>query len=362
MNRAHDNASPQTLSVDLGDRSYDILIGAGLLGQTAPFAQAIAGRDVLIVTNETVAPLYLDRLAESLAGYRRIVHQLPDGEAFKTPEQMLAIIDTAIVNGAGRDVTLLALGGGVVGDMAGFAAACFMRGVDFIQVPTTLLAQVDSSVGGKTGVNHAAGKNLIGAFHQPVRVIIDTDTLATLPPREFSAGLAEIIKAAAIADAEFFAWLESAVPALRRGDPAALVRAIRTACAIKAQVVSEDERERGRRAILNFGHTFGHAIEACTNYSRWLHGEAVGAGMRMAAKMSRLSATERQRLDALLDAAELPPAPADIGADALLAAMRHDKKVQAGRIRLVLLDGLGAASLSDDYDDERLYAVLSGHD
>ncbi len=354
------NSTTDTLRVDLGERAYDILVGQGLVSAPASFAGAITGRDVLVVSNETVAPLYGEALRAGLADYRVSEHLLPDGEQYKSPEQALGIIDTALAAGAGRDLTIVALGGGVVGDMAGFAAACFMRGIRFVQVPTTLLAQVDSSVGGKTGVNHPAGKNLIGAFHQPVRVVIDTDTLKTLPPREYAAGLAEVIKYGAITDLEFLGWLEQNMDSLRHGDTEALRHAIVRSCALKAAVVSEDEREAGRRAILNFGHTFGHAIEACTGFGPWLHGEAVGAGMRMAARMSDIDTESRGRLDAVIDAAGLPKPPDDIAADDLLAAMGHDKKVQAGKIRLVLLKRLGDACLTDDYDPDRLYAVLAG--
>ena len=355
---APDTPNPDTLRVELGSRSYDILVGHGLLGNAASYRGAIAGDDVLVVSNETVGPLYLETLEGALSGYRVSSHLLPDGERFKTPEHAFGIIDAALAAGAGRDLTVVALGGGVVGDMAGFAAACFMRGVAFVQVPTTLLAQVDSSVGGKTGVNHPSGKNLIGAFHQPVRVVIDTETLRTLPSREFTAGLAEVIKYGAIADATFFDWLESSIGALRDGDEASLRHAILRSCALKAAVVSDDERERGRRAILNFGHTFGHAIEACTGFGPWLHGEAVGAGMRMAAAMSSIDDASRARIGALIDAAGLPRPPDDVPAADLLAAMRHDKKVRSGRVRLVLLREIGDAFLTDDYDDARLLEVL----
>ena len=253
---------------------------------------------------------------------------------------------------------MIALGGGVVGDIAGFAAACYMRGVAFVQVPTTLLAQVDSSVGGKTGVNHPGGKNLIGAFYQPRIVLIDTDTLATLADRELRAGMAEVIKYGAIADAEFFAWLETNMPALLGKDPEALAHAVRRSCEIKAEVVAEDERESGRRAILNFGHTFGHAIERCQGYGEWLHGEAVAAGMVMAAKLSGVETSELSRLQKLLEAAGLPVAPPRVGAAAMMNAMGMDKKVLGKRLRFVVLESLGAAAVTSDYDPSLLDQVL----
>lgn len=348
------------LSVPLGQRSYDILIGNGLLAQPEHFSSVIRGNHVVIVSNETVAPLYLATLRESLAGFGQTVHLLRDGEAHKTPAAMLEIIDAALADNTGRDCTFIALGGGVVGDIAGFAAASFMRGVDFIQVPTTLLAQVDSSVGGKTGVNHLRGKNLIGAFHQPVRVIIDTATLRTLPDREFAAGMAEIIKYGAISDLSFFEGLEHDIEALMAREETALRWAIRRSCELKAATVAADEREKGQRALLNFGHTFGHAIEACTGFSEWLHGEAVAMGMVMAARMSGLDKNSTHRLVALLDAAQLPTAHPDVDGKDLFAAMGHDKKVEQGRIRLVLLHALGKAYVTRDYDDEQLTRVLAG--
>jgi 3-dehydroquinate synthase len=255
---------------------------------------------------------------------------------------------------------VVALGGGVVGDIAGFAAACYMRGVDFIQVPTTLLAQVDSSVGGKTGVNHPGGKNLIGAFHQPRIVLIDTDTLSTLPDREFRAGLAEVIKYGAIVDVAFFDWLEASMPALLARDAGALAHAIRRSCELKAEVVAEDEREAGRRALLNFGHTFGHAIENSMGYGEWLHGEAVAAGMVMAAAMSGIGRDQQDRLRALIEAAGLPAAPPQVGAGKLLDAMQLDKKAKGKRLRFVLLRGLGDAYVTADYDEAALAQTLEG--
>jgi 3-dehydroquinate synthase len=271
---------------------------------------------------------------------------------------MQTIIDMLVETGANRDTTVVALGGGVVGDIAGFAAACYMRGVDFIQVPTTLLAQVDSSVGGKTGVNHEKGKNLVGAFHQPQVVLIDTATLETLPDRELRAGLAEVIKYGAICDADFFAWLEANMPALLRRDPVALAHAIRRSCELKAEVVAEDEREAGRRAILNYGHTFGHAIEHCQGYGEWLHGEAVAAGMVMAAKLSGLRGGDVERLESLIASAGLPVEPPSIAADDWMAAMGLDKKVEGKKLRFVLLDAIGGSHVTADYDQGRLDEII----
>ena len=348
-----------TLTVELGDRSYPIIIGAGLLGNGFDLAEHLGGDDCLVVSNVTVAPLYLDRLKSCLPGKRTVDLALPDGEAFKTVETVEKILDELVTARAGRDTTVVALGGGVVGDIAGFAAACYMRGVDFIQVPTTLLAQVDSSVGGKTGVNHPGGKNLIGAFHQPRIVLIDTDTLATLPDREFRAGLAEVIKYGAIVDRTFFEWLEGNMPALLDRDPGALAHAIRRSCELKAEVVAEDEREAGKRALLNFGHTFGHAIENSLGYGEWLHGEAVAAGMVMAASMSGISDADQARLRSLVEAAGLPAGPPGIGAGKLLDAMTLDKKVQGSRLRFILLDGIGSACITADYDEAALTAALA---
>lgn len=348
-----------TLSVALGARSYPIVIGDGLLGGGYDLGPHIRGRDCLIVSNETVAPLYLDALAACVSGVRTESVVLPDGEAHKTLETMSRILDALVAARAARDVAVVALGGGVVGDIAGFAAASYMRGVDFVQVPTTLLAQVDSSVGGKTGVNHAAGKNLIGAFHQPRCVLIDTHTLTSLPERELAAGLAEVVKYGAIVDADFFAWLEANIDGLVERDRDLLAAAIARSCELKAEVVSEDEREAGRRAILNFGHTFGHAIERCQGYGDWLHGEAVAAGMVMAARLSGLPDTDVDRLSGLLRRAGLPVTPPAIGSDRLLDAMGLDKKVLGNRLRFVLLERLGRAFVSSDYDAERLDQILA---
>jgi 3-dehydroquinate synthase len=348
----------RSITVELGERSYPIVIGNGLLRGGFDLSAHLGGPDCLVVTNETVEPLYLEPLLADLSGKQVRAIALPDGEAYKTLETVEDILDTLVEGGANRDTTLVALGGGVVGDITGFAAACYMRGVDFIQVPTTLLAQVDSSVGGKTGVNHASGKNLIGAFHQPRAVLIDTDTLQTLPDRELRAGLAEVIKYGAIVDAEFFAWIEDNLDALIGCDAGALAVAIRRSCELKAAIVADDERESGRRAILNFGHTFGHAIERCQGYGEWLHGEAVAAGMVMAAKLSGEDAAAAERIRKLLERAGLPTRPPAIAASDLLAAMGMDKKVRKKQLRFVLLRELGNAFVSSDYDAARLGAVL----
>lgn len=351
-------AEEQTISVDLGDRSYPIIVGRGLLDGGFDLSKFVAGPNCLIVSNETVAPLYLDRIRPNLAKKDIATLELPDGEEHKTVATMQNILDKLVASRANRDTTVIALGGGVVGDITGFAAACYMRGVGFIQVPTTLLAQVDSSVGGKTGVNHAQGKNLVGAFHQPQVVMIDTDTLQTLPDRELKAGLAEVIKYGAICDIEFFTWLEANMPALLDKDPAALAVAIRRSCELKAVVVAEDECESGRRAILNFGHTFGHAIEHCLGYGTWLHGEAVAAGMLMAANLSGISATDIERFGALIAAAGLPVSPPVIDSASWLHAMGMDKKVQQQQLRFVLLKALGDAHVTSSFDEQRLRQIL----
>ena len=351
-----------TIIVELGERSYPILIGRGLLGGAYDLGAHVRGRDCLVVTNETVGPLYLDALSRCLEGKHVGAVELQDGEKYKTLAAVESVLDELVAMGANRDTTVIALGGGVVGDTAGFAAACYMRGVDFVQVPTTLLAQVDSSVGGKTGVNHPQGKNLIGAFHQPRVVLIDTDTLGTLPDRELKAGIAEVIKHGAIADAGFFAWLEENMAALLARDPAALAHAVGRSCEIKAAVVAADEREQGRRAILNFGHTFGHAIEHCLGYGEWLHGEAVAAGMVMAAELSGIDAAGCTRLRDLVAAAGLPTAPPPVGSARLRAAMGLDKKVMGKQLRFVLLDRLGEAITTAEFDEARLAEILSACD
>jgi len=351
-----------TLTVALGERSYPILIGPGLLDDSALLAKHVPGRDVALISNTTVMPLYGSALVRSLGGKRVQQIVLPDGESHKSLENLSKILDVMIANRVGRDGVVVALGGGVVGDIAGFAAACYQRGIAYVQVPTTLLAQVDSSVGGKTAVNHPGGKNLIGAFHQPIAVITDTSTLASLPPRELRAGLAEIIKYGLISDRAFFEWLEAHMSELLAREPQALIHAIRRSCEIKAEFVRRDERESGERALLNLGHTFGHAIEAATGYTEWLHGEAVGTGLLIAAAMSQacghLSATEVERVRALLKRTGLPIDARKIPLAAILEHMKIDKKVQAGRIRLVLLRQIGQAYLTADYADTDLKATV----
>lgn len=351
-------SDPQTITVDLGDRSYPIVIGSGLLGGQFDLSAYVGGSDCLVVSNTTVAPLYLSRVLPNLKGKDVTAIELPDGESYKTVATLESILDRLVETGANRDTTVIALGGGVVGDITGFAAACYLRGVAYIQVPTTLLSQVDSSVGGKTGVNHPGGKNFIGAFHQPQVVVIDTDTLATLPDRELKAGLAEVIKYGAICDCDFFLWLEQNMPALLRKNPSALAYAIRRSCELKADVVAEDEREAGRRATLNFGHTFGHAIENCLGYGEWLHGEAVAAGMIMAAELSDLAPGDVARLKALTAAAGLPIAPPPIDAQRWLDAMGMDKKVSKKQLRFVLLKALGDSYVTSTFDDNRLRQLI----
>ncbi len=355
----------QTLHVDVGHAQYPIAIGPGLLGDRALLDSLIGGRSLGIVTNTTVAPLYLARLRAAL-GDRRIAEcVLPDGERHKTLATLGIVFDRLVEARMNRDATLLALGGGVVGDIAGFAAACYQRGIGYVQIPTTLLAQVDSSVGGKTGVNHPGGKNLIGAFHQPLAVIADTQTLSTLPDRELRAGLAEVIKYGCVRDPIFFDWLELNVERLVGRDHEALAYAIGRSCEIKAAVVGRDERENDLRAILNFGHTFGHAIEAATRYETYLHGEAVGLGMLMGADLSQrlglLEGDDSRRIRDLLARTGLPTAPPRIGAAQALELMRMDKKVLAGRVRLVLLTRLGDAVVTADYAEDALKATLGGY-
>jgi 3-dehydroquinate synthase len=339
-----------SVTVELGARSYTIRIGSGLLSDRRLLESAIPSDQVLIVTNGVVAPLYVERLRASLAGREVAVYVLPDGEQHKTLATFTTIIDRLIESRFRRDCCIVALGGGVVGDVAGFAAASYQRGVDFVQVPTTLLAQVDSSVGGKTAVNHPRAKNMIGAFHQPRAVIADTETLATLPPRELGAGIAEIIKYGLIADSQLFAWLEEHIEELLAVDGPALEHAIQRSCEIKAAIVAEDERETGKRALLNFGHTFGHALEAIGDYKRWLHGEAVAIGMQMAANVSAelgsLGKTERERVSRLLKLARLPHAAPGVAVDDVLTHMQMDKKVARTGMRLVLLEGIGRAVLA----------------
>jgi 3-dehydroquinate synthase len=354
------------LSVDLGERSYPIYIGSDLLGQAELIGQHIHGSSALIVSNTTVAPLYLARVQQALEsrGIRQDSVILEDGEQHKTLASTISIIDMLLQQRHDRSCTVIALGGGVVGDIAGFAASIYQRGVNFIQMPTTLLSQVDSSVGGKTGVNHPLGKNMIGAFYQPQCVIVDIDSFSTLPARELSAGLAEVIKYGLIYDAEFFDWLEQNIDRLMAGDTDLLSQAVLVSCQIKARVVEQDERESGLRAILNLGHTFGHAIEAVMGYGNWLHGEAVAAGMVMAIDLSirqgRVGESLRERSIALLERAALPTAPpAEMTPEQFLETMAIDKKNVGGTIKLVLLNKLGEACITDDYDHELLLQTLS---
>jgi 3-dehydroquinate synthase len=355
----------QTIEVALAERSYPIHVGPGLIGDASLLQATLTARDLLLVTNTVVGPLYAERVTRALSGRRIVEVVLPDGEAAKTLANVSRVLDVLVANRFARDACVIALGGGVVGDLAGFAAACYQRGVDFAQAPTTLLAQVDSSVGGKTGVNHPSGKNLIGAFHQPVAVFADTDTLATLSPRELRAGLAEVVKYGLICDAQLFAWLEGNAEALLAREPAALAHAIRRSCEIKAAIVGRDEREQGERALLNLGHTFGHAIESATGYTQWLHGEAVGAGLLMAATMSMhggwATADDVRRVRALLERIGLPTRADGIAPRRALEHMRIDKKVKEGRLRFVLLRGIGSAFVTADYPSGALDATLAAH-
>ncbi len=348
-------SAPTQVAIALGERSYDIHIGAGLLARPDTFAGLPKARAAMIITNDTIAPLYEAPLRAALAAHYAQVHTvvLPDGEAHKDWAILNRIFDALLAQGCDRKTVLFALGGGVVGDMAGFAAASYMRGVPFVQVPTTLLSQVDSSVGGKTAINHPLGKNMIGAFYQPVRVVCDLDTLKTLPARELSAGLAEVIKYGPIADMALLGWLEENMEALRVRDASALAHAVRRSCEIKAWVVGQDEREAGLRAVLNFGHTFGHAIEAGLGYGAWLHGEAVGCGMVMAATLSeRLGLVDHafvQRLRQLIARAGLPVTGPLLderdNAGRYLELMRVDKKAEAGEIRFVVIEAPGRAGV-----------------
>jgi 3-dehydroquinate synthase len=352
-----------TLNVDLSERSYPILIGPGLSRSRELMSANIPGHDAVLISNSIVAPLYASQVTASLHGRRIIDVILPDGEQHKTLGNASRIFDVMIANRLGRDTVVLALGGGVVGDLAGFVAACYQRGVALVQLPTTLLAHVDSSVGGKTAVNHPGGKNMIGAFHQPQAVLADTELLQTLPDRELRAGLAEVIKYGLICDAGFFDWIEANIDALLQRSPDHLGLAIYRSCQIKAQIVARDEREQGDRALLNLGHTFAHAIESATGYVEWLHGEAVGTGMLIAADMSQrmgmLDAAVVARLKALLLRAGLPVVAPRIGAERAMQYMRVDKKVKAGRIRLILLEAMGKAVVTGEYPDRVLEATLT---
>lgn len=353
-----------TLHVDLGERSYPVYIGRDLLDDPELLAQHVAGSQVVIISNETVAPLYVGRVRSAL-GQRQLITEvvLPDGEQYKTLDTLSGIFDRVMADNHNRTTTFIAVGGGVVGDISGFAAACYQRGVNFIQVPTTLLAQVDSSVGGKTAVNHPLGKNMIGAFYQPKAVLIDINTLQTLPPREFAAGLAEVIKYGLISDEPFYRWLQEQMPRLLAREEAALAEAIERSCATKAEVVAADEREGGIRAILNLGHTFGHAIETGQGYGQWLHGEAVATGMLLALALSAqrnwIPQSEVDGFREMLKGVHLPvEGPGDMTAQDFLTLMQRDKKVVDGRLRLILLKGIGEACIVDDVSQEELLDLL----
>ena len=352
------------LTVELGERAYPIYIGSGYLTDRHLFERLLNNKKLCIVSNKNIADIYLSRLQAALPYPAECIVLLPDGEQYKDMQHLQSIFDQALAAGLNRSSIMIALGGGVVGDMTGFAAACYQRGIDFVQIPTSLLAQVDSSVGGKTGINHPLGKNMIGAFHQPRAVIIDTDTLRTLPERELAAGLAEVIKYGLIADKAFFDWLENNIDRLNLQDTEALQYAIHQSCQIKAQIVAQDEKEGGIRAILNLGHTFGHAIEAARGYGDWLHGEAVAAGMVMAVDLScRLGWIETdvlQRTRALLQQARLPVmAPASMSIEDFLRIMAIDKKNIHGAIRLVLLKSLGEAVVTEDFDRQLMEQVIN---
>ncbi len=353
------------IDVDLAGRSYPIYIGGNLLNRSDILDRHVCGPQVMIVTNEIVAPLYLNMMLPALARFDVHTTVLPDGERYKDLRTLNSIFDALLKVPCDRQTTIIALGGGVIGDVAGFAAACYQRGVPLLQVPTTLLAQVDSSVGGKTAVNHTLGKNMIGAFYQPIAVIADTDTLGSLPPRELRSGLAEVIKYGLIGDYEFLAWLEEHIGHLLELDPDSLAHAIERSCRNKARVVAADERETGERALLNLGHTFGHAIETHTGYGSWLHGEAVAVGMVMAmdlsVRMGKIKTSDMVRVVDLLKQAGLPVRPpAGMSPEMFLTHMAVDKKVEKGRVRLVLLNALGDAYLSDDYATAQLNLSLSG--
>ena len=354
----------QTLHVDLDERSYPIYIGTGLLGRAELYQRHIPGKQVMVVSNETIAPLYLEQVLTALSGFQKSSVILPDGEKFKTLEVWNQIFDALLTQHFDRRCTVLALGGGVIGDMAGFAAAAYQRGVHFIQIPTTLLAQVDSSVGGKTGLNHALGKNMIGAFYQPRCVIADTDTLNTLEERQLAAGLAEVIKYGLITDAEFFIWLEQNLDALLNREIQALSYAIKRSCQNKARIVAADELEAGQRALLNLGHTFGHAIETGVGYGDWLHGEGVGAGICMAATLSQklgwLTNSEKKRILTIIKRSGLPVAPPpELTPERFKELMSVDKKVLDGQLRLVLLQGIGKSLVTGDFNHDDLNATLN---
>jgi len=353
----------QTVRIDLAERSYSVFIGSGILGQSHPAFEITPGSTVLIISNETIAPLYLDALVLSLAGAN--VHSLilPDGESYKTVGHWTQIIDKLIAIRATRDATIFTLGGGVIGDMGGFAAASYMRGIKFVQIPTSLLAQVDASVGGKTGFNHPQGKNLIGAFHQPIAVLIDIETLETLPAREFSAGLAEVVKIAAVRDVEFLGWLETNKTAIMARDSETITSMIKRSIANKATVVAEDEREAGVRALLNFGHSFAHALETLTDYQRYLHGEAVAIGMMVASRLSEIRGFCEDgfsdRLGKLLHSFKLPlDLPVEIATDDILETMKLDKKVIAGAARLILVKTAGEGFIDSTSEKPQILAAI----
>lgn len=360
------NDTLKRLNVDLGKRSYPIYIGAGIHADLQYYRPHIVGSQVMLVSNETVAPLYLQQVIEVLSGFDIASVILPDGEEYKTLEVLNQIYTSLLQHRFTRRCTLIALGGGVIGDMTGFAAATYQRGVPFIQVPTTLLSQVDSSVGGKTGVNHALGKNMIGAFYQPQAVLADTATLATLEDRQLSSGIAEVIKYGLIVDAAFFVWLENNIEALLLREPGALAYAIERSCQCKAEVVAADEKEAGQRALLNLGHTFGHAIETGMGYGEWLHGEAVATGMCMAAELSvRLGWISEQdliRIRRLIERAKLPlHPPHELSPERFLELMAVDKKVLDGNLRLVLLKAIGSSVVTASFDHDKLMETLSSY-
>lgn len=354
-----------TLHVDLGERSYPVYIGRDLFSDSQLLAPHISGSQVVLISNETVAPIYLDRVRGALENTTLVTEViLPDGEQYKSLETLEKIFDQVMADRHDRGTTFIAVGGGVVGDITGFAAACYQRGVNFVQIPTTLLAQVDSSVGGKTAVNHPLGKNMIGAFYQPQAVLIDTNTLGTLPAREFAAGLAEVVKYGLISDEPFYRWLRGNMPKLLAREEAALAEAIERSCANKATVVAADEREGGVRAILNLGHTFGHAIENAQGYGVWLHGEAVAAGMVLALRLScsrgLIQASEVEDFIQLLRSMNLPTeSPSDMTPQVFLDLMGRDKKVIEGKLRLVLISAIGQACIVDDATESELIDLLS---
>jgi len=351
------------LHVELDTRSYPIYIDQGLLESSSLISQHIRGKRVCIVSNTIVQPLYLEQLKQSLKGFDVDIVILPDGESQKSLSNFDVIMSHLLEGNHGRDSTLIALGGGVIGDITGFAAACYQRGIDFVQVPTTLLSQVDSSVGGKTAVNHPLGKNMIGAFYQPTSVFIDINTLKTLPVREFNAGMAEVIKYGILGDYDFFVWLEDNISAIKAGDADTLSKMIEVCCQLKANIVSEDEKEGGVRALLNLGHTFGHAIEADQGYGKWLHGEAVATGMVLAAKLAVelniLKASELSRIESLIEAFDLPLiAPDNMGFDEFICHIKRDKKNLAGKLRFIIPTKIGQSEIRDNITEDQLKSIL----